>query len=40
MIVNFRARGIDRGASKLTQISTLIKKKTMAEHIKTLVTIN
>ena len=27
MVVNFRARGISRGARKLTRISTLIKKK-------------
>ena len=34
MLINFRARGISRGARKLTQISMLIKKKLYLKKIK------
>jgi hypothetical protein len=33
MVVNFRARGISRGARKLTRTSTLIEKKEEVKQI-------
>ena len=33
MVVNFRARGISRGARKLARTPTLNKKKIMVEYI-------